>query len=894
MLFIRRPLGRSLLPLFVTVSVGLFGCGGSGGGGSTAMPVTTVGPVEQGTAAFEVDVKTGKVKVSSLEPASGRAVLGGGSVSFTTSTLLSEGGEVGRRSLKVQLKNNLTEAIGGARPIRVQFGVMGPALGYSSDLSALATVSSPIRDGGPGGYADGPAASAMISFPTAVASGNDGSIYFNGTDGRIRRLLDGNVSTVATAVPATSLAYARDPASGKEYLVAPCSTLHSIKLIAIDSGQVNTWAGLDNTSGNVVGAAAAARFLNPSGSFADPTAGLVWVTDTGNNVIKSIAYTFSAGNMVAGNVTTRVTGVVDGQAVAISSNKSIGVVERSLHRVRIFNAGSARAAVFGGVAGNVVGDGDSARFNLPVSIAAVGDVFIVGDGGNNQLKRIALKNNSAPAQNVNWTVALLAGQGGSGFIDGNGSTAFFGDVRALSTDRTNRILVADAGANGIRRIASEGSFDFGTPDGSGTGEATLVNPTGFADLNGLQRPYIDVAQRIEPGATAEIGEWQFTIPSEVPAFRFTVTVEAPTSVYAPLEAVLNQMPGSGSPNVVGQFLSRGNSNSAYTGRLDTVAFDTLTTYFASDKQGVIYASDGLARIIRRIDPDGTVTLIAGKVGISGSNDGNGVSARLGFPDAISVNSAGTEILIADELNCTIRRAALYYEGANPKEPGNWNVTTIAGLAGSPGDTNGTGDVARFRGPVGLCGPSNDNLYMTEFTGFRIRQLRYLGGPRDQSTSWSADTVSGAGVSGFADGSPGSARYGNLVGAAYSPSGKVYFADRGNVRVRVLDTLTNVVSTVAGTGALGGADSSNALTATFSTINAIATDASGAVYIGDGTVVRRILNGSVKTVAGRGDGSGTTGDKLLFTNVYGMAINPQGDLLLNASGRLVRLTRRLGR
>ncbi len=894
MLSLRRPLGRSLLPVFAAVSVGLFGCGGSGGGSSPAVPVTVVGPVEQGTAAFEVDVKTGKVTVASLEPAAGRAVLGGGSVTFTTSTLLSEGGEVGRRSLKVQLKNNLTEAIGGARPIRVQFGVMGPSLGYSSDLRALATVTSPIRDGGPGGYADGPVGSAMLSVPSAVASGNDGSIYFNGTDNRIRRLLDGNVSTVATAVPATSLAYARDPASGKEYLIAPCSSLHSIKLIAIDSGQVNTWAGLDNTSGNVLGAAAAARFLNPSGSFADTSAGLIWVTDTGNNLVKSIAYTFSAGNMVAGNVTTRVTGVVDGQALAISSNKSIGVVERSLHRVRIFNAGTSRSAVFGGVSGNVVGDGDVARFNLPTSIAAVGDVFIVGDSGNNQLKRISLKNNSAPAQSVNWTVAVLAGQGNSGWVDGNGATAFFGDIRALATDRTNRILLADGGANGIRRVVSEGSFDFGTPDGSGTGEATLVNPTGFADLNGLQRPYIDVAQRIEPGATAEIGEWQFTIPSEVPAFRFTVTVEAPTSVYAPLEAVLNASAGPGSPNVVGQFLSRATSTSAYTGRLETVAFDSTTTYFAFDKQGVIYASDGVARVIRRIDPDGTVTLIAGKVGFAGSTDGSGISARFGYPNAISVNPAGTEIIVADESNHTVRRLGLYYEGANAKEPGNWNVTTIAGTASGPGDVNGTGDIARFRGPVALCGPSNDNLYMTEFTGARIRFLRYIGGPRELSTSWSVDTVAGTGVGGYADGSPFSARFGNCVGAAYSPSGKVYIADRSNNRVRVLDTLTNVVSTLAGSGAFGGADSTNALDATFNNINSIATDASGAVYIGDGTVVRRILNGSVKTVAGRGDGSGTTGDKLLLRNVYGTAINAQGDLLLNANGRLVRLTRRLGR
>ncbi|MFZ4507599.1 MAG: hypothetical protein ACOYON_07885 [Fimbriimonas sp.] len=878
-----------LATLFVAVlAFGLIGCGGTGGG---SFPASSAVRSEEGTAMFDVDVANGSVKVTSLEVPSGRAVLSGGSVSFTSSTLLSEGGEVGRRSIKVQLKNNLTEAIGAGRPIRIQFGVMGPALGYSTDLRPLSTVTSPIRDG-VGGFADGPVASARISNPSAVASGFDGALYFNGTDGRIRKLVEGNVSTIASGLPASSLSYMRDPVTGREFLLAPCETFHSIKLLALDTGLVTTFAGFDGVSGDVLGPAASARFLGPTGSFVDSAAGIIYIMDTGNGAVKSFGYSYGAsGNPGAGTVVSRYTGIVDGRAIAVSANKSIGIAERSANRIRVFFSGG-RSVQFGSSAGNTVGSGELAKFSGPNSIVAIGDVFIVGDNGNNQLKRIAAKNNSATSQPAGWSVALLAGMGSSGYLDGNGSDALFGNISAITTDRTSKVLVADSGANGIRRVTSEGSFDFGTPDGSGNGEANLVNPTGYADLNGLQRPYIDIAQRIEPGQTAEIGEWQFTIPSDVPAFRFAVTVEAPTSVYAPLEAVFNFGGGSGSPNVVGQYLSRANSISAYTGRLDNVAFDSTTTYFATDRSGAIYASDGFARIIRRIDPDGTVTLIAGKVGTSGSADGNGVTARFGFPDAISVNPAGSEIIVADESSHTIRRVALYYDGANPKEPGNWTVTTIAGAAGVPGDVNGTGDVARFRGPVGVCGPSNDNLYLTEFTGFRIRQLRYLGGPRDQSTSWGVDTVSGNGVGGFADGASGSARYGYLVGAAYSPSGKVYIADRGNRRIRVLDTLTNVVSTLAGSGALGSVDNADALLASFSNPNSVATDASGAVYVGDGMYVRRILNGSVKTVAGGGLGNGTTGDKLTLTNVYGIALNTQGDLLVNANSRLLRLTRKI--
>ena len=490
---------------------------------------------------------------------------------------------------------------------------------------------------------------------------------------------------------------------------------------------------------------------------------------------------------------------------------------------------------------------------------------------------------------------MIAGAGGSGFLDGPGTTALFGNLNAIATDKTSKLLLADSGANGIRQLVSQGSFDFGTPDGSGTGEATLVNPTGFADLNGLQRPYIDVAKTLAPGESADIGEWQFSIPSGIPAFRFTVTVEAPTSLYSPLEAVLNAAAGPGSPNVVAQFLSRGSSTSAFTGNLDSVGFDSVSTYFATDRNGVVYASDGFGRVIRRIGTNGAVTLVAGQVGVSGTADGYGSTARFGNPDGISVNPEGTEIMVADETGQTIRRVGLSYPSADPTDPNSWQVTTIAGLANTSGDADGFGADARFRGPVGIAGPSNDNLFLTEYTGYRVRQIRYIGGQRSLPASWQVAKVAGTGVSGYLDGGATVAKFGNLVGATYSALGKLYVCDRGSFTIRAIDTLTFNVTTLAGTGNTNGlVDSLTATTARFSFPSAVATDASGAVYVGDGAVVRRILNGTVKTVAGGGAGTGTTGDKVVFANIYGIAINGQGDLLLNSGGRMVRLTRKIGR
>ena len=85
---------------------------------------------------------------------------------------------------------------------------------------------------------------------------------------------------------------------------------------------------------------------------------------------------------------------------------------------------------------------------------------------------------------------------------------------------------------------------------------------------------------------------------------------------------------------------------------------------------------------------GVVTTFAGLAGSSGSVDGTGSAARFFRPGGIAVDSAGT-IYVSDQANQNIRQIT----------PGGV-VTTIAGLAGSPGSADGTGSAARFNGPRG--------------------------------------------------------------------------------------------------------------------------------------------------------------------------------------------------
>src|SRR5580700_5124777 len=94
--------------------------------------------------------------------------------------------------------------------------------------------------------------------------------------------------------------------------------------------------------------------------------------------------------------------------------------------------------------------------------------------------------------------------------------------------------------------------------------------------------------------------------------------------------------------------------------------------------------------IRKISPQGQVTTLAGQAGSSGSGDGPGRYARFWDSHGIAVDSAGN-LYVADTGNDTIRKITPLGE-----------VTTLAGLAASPGLVDGSGTTARFRNPEGIA------------------------------------------------------------------------------------------------------------------------------------------------------------------------------------------------
>ncbi len=131
---------------------------------------------------------------------------------------------------------------------------------------------------------------------------------------------------------------------------------------------------------------------------------------------------------------------------------------------------------------------------------------------------------------------------------------------------------------------------------------------------------------------------------------------------------------------------------------------------AVDAAGVVYVADTGNSVIRKITPDGKVTTLAGDAGKIGGADGVGSAARFWQPCAVAVDKSGA-ILVSDTWNNTIRR--ITPSGA---------VSTIAGLAGNPGNVDGVGADARFDQPQGIAVGPDGAIYVAEPENRRIRKI----------------------------------------------------------------------------------------------------------------------------------------------------------------------------
>jgi hypothetical protein len=236
---------------------------------------------------------------------------------------------------------------------------------------------------------------------------------------------------------------------------------------------------------------------------------------------------------------------------------------------------------------------------------------------------------------------------------------------------------------------------------------------------------------------------------------------------------------------------------------------------ALEPDGGFVIADALNNRIRRVRPDGTITTVVGTgEDAYAGDDGPAVAAAIGAPRGLATLSDGT-ILIADTDNNRIRRVS----------PGG-TITTVAGsgVAGFAGD-GGPATLAQLSKPFGVA-PLPAGGYLLADTGNdRIRKVAPDG---------TITTVAGDGVAGFGgDGGPGTAAELDHPHAAVPlPSGGFLVADTENHRVRRVWP-DGTITTAAGVGTPGySGDGGPAVSAQLDEPKALALEPGGKVLIGD--------------------------------------------------------------
>lgn len=181
------------------------------------------------------------------------------------------------------------------------------------------------------------------------------------------------------------------------------------------------------------------------------------------------------------------------------------------------------------------------------------------------------------------------------------------------------------------------------------------------------------------------------------------------------------------------------------------------------------------------------------------------------------------------------------------------IYTIAGNGkqGSSGD-GGVATAASLNQPLVMVKDSKGNIFVACTGDNKIRRI-------DAKTKV-ITTFAGTGTAGFSgDGGPATkAKFNFLtgVGLGVDVSGNIYVSDASNNRVRVITATTNIVTTIAGTGVAGfSGDGGQASAAQLSEPQGIGIDASHNIYISDGANnrIRRIdgVTKVISTVAGGG-------------------------------------------
>ena len=625
------------------------------------------------------------------------------------------------------------------------------------------------------GSADGNGSEGRYLSPAGTAVDANGHVFIADTAGHtIREFLpeSGEVRTIAgvEGVPGsadTAVAAGGTPTpaqfnrpmgvavDGDGNVYVADAGNHAIRMLA-DQGsyfQVTTVAGIKGQPGNADSGAAGtgATFNAPGGiAFGD---NLLWVADTGNNLIRQITVpgfqvtTLPSGSTTPGNY------VFSGpMGVAYDSRGFLWVADTGHGQV-------ARISVDGMLQNATTGP-TGAAFSQPQGLAAASSsVLYVADAGNSVITQV---NVSDPANPGFTTLGLFqqpgTADGAAPTFDHPQGVAVTSAASANTQNPAGTLWVADTGNATLRDQLPGG--DWNTPSGlAGQRGAVDASGAGAGQAARLDRPRGMVLDTAGHLFVADSGSHRIRLVTLDPASHGVTAVAT--------------LAGDGTPGLVDA--AAGAAGARFNGP-DAVAVA------ASGGNLLVFAADTGNHAIRLLTVDAStlavqsVQTLAGNGAAGLADDATGgAGARFNAPAGVAVSPAGDALYVADTLNNAIRRLVL-----DPATGAVQSVQTLAG-DGTPGATD---DPARFNAPAGVAVDAQGNVCVADTGNHLVRKLTL--DPATGSLVQVSTLAGSADVAGAQDGTGAQALLDHPTAIALDQDGNLFVTNAGSSTVCVLN------------------------------------------------------------------------------------------------------------
>jgi sugar lactone lactonase YvrE len=720
------------------------------------------------------------------------------------------------------------------------------ANGAYGEIHTIAGGGSPSNSDGDGGLATG----AGLT-PNSVAVDANGNLFVADVANHAVRRVDAVTGIITNVAPNRDFfnpAGLTLDSAGNLYIAD--SQLCEVYRVDLATQAIQTIAGTGSCAYAGDGGPATAAALNSPTSIAFDSKGNLYIADSGNQRIRVVnaatgniataAGTGTPGFSGDGGLATAAT-LSNPTAVAVDTNGNIFIADTGNARLRKIDAATGKISTVAGNGASVGGNGGpatSAGLDFPAGVAidAAGNLYIAESGGD--------------VRKVNASTGIITSiAGGSvGFAQpGSGSQgipateAYIGNVHQIAVDSAGNLYIAarfvyfvDFATPQVTLSVSVESV--GTAAGGGTLGLTLSSPeaiwiassdAAWLTLNpgsgkgsgtigysyaANNTPYTRTGLVITEGEAFTLTQTGISVSlSPNTALAGTGAGSGKATLTAPATVTwtavsnspwLTVTPASGTGSATLNYQYTGNT--APVSRAGTITVLGRTLGISQAGTAELFTTWGTAAY-------GIVTTIAGGgTGLPIYDNGNGgpaTSATLSYPKGVAVDGSGN-VYISD------------FNSVRRVDAATKIITAFAGVAS----------------PSAVAVDASGNVFVAEYGGNVSSVFRV-----DAKTGI-ITTVAGTGVQGFGGdlGPATAAQMNGPTGIAVDGAGNLYICDSVNYRVRRVDAVSGIITTIAGTGVAGTAGNGGPATAAeLDGLSGIALDSQGNVFIADGFAIRRI-------------------------------------------------------